>query len=146
MVWVASSHVLRPTLSGTPKILLYCTEYNRPTTLPPLLPPLGEGKHRPFPVPPPTPWNFRAGCPPLPARFLALSGKGRREKAIQFCSTPPFTIRNGFFLFDSVLPRNGRAGWRLIVVSSCDFFICQFPSSLLEVFCQLLHGDALFWQ
>jgi hypothetical protein len=29
---LASSHVLRLTLSGTPKILLYCTEYRRPTT------------------------------------------------------------------------------------------------------------------
>jgi hypothetical protein len=26
---LASSHVLRLTLSGTPKILLYCTEYRR---------------------------------------------------------------------------------------------------------------------
>jgi hypothetical protein len=31
---LASSHVLRLTLSGAPKILLYCTEYRRPTTLP----------------------------------------------------------------------------------------------------------------
>ncbi len=32
---LASSHVLRLTLSGTPKILLYCMEYKRPTTLAP---------------------------------------------------------------------------------------------------------------
>ncbi len=32
---LALSHVLHLTLSGTPKILLYCTEYNRPTTLAP---------------------------------------------------------------------------------------------------------------
>jgi hypothetical protein len=31
---LASSHILRLTLLGPPKILLYCTEYNRPTTLP----------------------------------------------------------------------------------------------------------------
>ncbi len=32
---LASSHVSRLTLSGMPKILLYCTEYRRPTTLTP---------------------------------------------------------------------------------------------------------------
>ncbi len=32
---LASSHVLHLTLSGAPKILLYCTEYRRPTTLAP---------------------------------------------------------------------------------------------------------------
>ncbi len=32
---LASSHVLQLTLSGVPKILLYCTEYRRPTTLVP---------------------------------------------------------------------------------------------------------------
>jgi hypothetical protein len=32
---LASSHVLRLTLSGAPIILLYCTEYKRPTTLAP---------------------------------------------------------------------------------------------------------------
>ncbi len=32
---LASSHVLRLTLSGAPKILLYCTEYRRPTALAP---------------------------------------------------------------------------------------------------------------
>ncbi len=30
---LALSHVLRLTLSGVPKILLYCTEYNQPTTV-----------------------------------------------------------------------------------------------------------------
>ncbi len=31
---LASSHVLHLTLSGAPKILLYCTEYRRPTSSP----------------------------------------------------------------------------------------------------------------
>jgi hypothetical protein len=42
---LASSHVSRLTLSGMPKILLYCTEYRRPTTVPSLSPLAGQRHH-----------------------------------------------------------------------------------------------------